>query len=117
MAAWTKRIAASDGTGLLVSLGSVAGALGVASCCVLPLALTGLGLGGAWLSGLTALAPYQPILLAATVALLGAGFFTVYRRPTVACAPGEACATRLSHAPKVALWIASALTVAGVLAG
>lgn len=116
MAAWKERIAAAGGMGLLVSLGSVAGALGVTSCCVLPLALAGLGLSGAWLAGLSALAPYQPILLALTATLLGAGFFIVYRRPVVAYATGAACAPR-PRAPKIALWAATALTLAGTIAG
>jgi mercuric ion transport protein len=117
MTAWKERIATSEGTGLLISLGSVAGALGVASCCALPLAFAALGLGGAWLSGLSVLAPYQPILLAATLALLGAGSLIVYRRPA-ACAPGAGCAGSGSARPaKITLWTAAALALVGVLAG
>lgn len=117
MAVWKER-AAHGGAGLLAAFGSVIGALGVASCCALPLAFAGLGLGGAWLAGLTVLAPYQPILLAITALLLGTGFFLVYRRPAVACASAEACAAPVAgRMPKIALWTASVLTVAGVLVG
>lgn len=116
MAMWTERMAGRNGAGILAALGSVVGALGVASCCALPLAFAGLGLGGAWLAGLTVLAPYQPILLAATMLLLGAGFFLVYLRPTVACVSAEACAAPgAGRMPKIALWTASVLTVASFL--
>lgn len=117
MTTWRERIPTAERTGILISLGSVAGALGVASCCALPLAFAALGLGGAWLAGLSVLAPYQPILLATTAALLGAGFLVVYRRPA-ACAPGAGCtgsgSTRLA---KIALWTAAALALVGMLAG
>lgn len=117
MSAWKTQIARGLRADVLVSLGSVAGALGVASCCALPLALAGLGVGSAWLVGFGALAAYQPILLALTMTFLGAGFFLVYRRAS-ACAPGDSCsATRDGRAPKIALWSAVALTLAGLVAG
>src|SRR3546814_17640073 len=36
-----------------------------------------LGAGGAWIANLTALAPYQPIFIAATLGFLGYGFYAV----------------------------------------
>ncbi|WP_282187566.1 mercuric transporter MerT family protein [Azospirillum brasilense] len=64
------------------------GALGASSCCVLPLVFFGLGVSGAWIGNLTALAPYQPLFVATAFGFLGAGFWRVYRRP--AC-DGPAC--------------------------
>ncbi len=61
------------------------------SCCVGPLLLVTVGLGGAWVGKLQLLEPYQPIFLGiATLAMLFA-----YRRifrPLAACRPGEMCA-------------------------
>lgn len=77
--------------GELAGLGSVLGAVGASSCCLLPLALFSLGATGPWLGQLTALAPLQPWLLGATAVLLAIGFYLVYRRPRGACAADGAC--------------------------
>lgn len=44
----------------LVAAGGVLGALAAASCCIIPLILFSLGIGGAWIGNLTALAPTSP---------------------------------------------------------
>jgi mercuric ion transport protein len=101
--------------GGLLAVGSLLGAGLAASCCILPLALLTLGVSGAWITGLTALAPYQPVFLLATGGLLAAGFWTAYRRPHTACAPGSACAApRRDRTMKVALWFAAALVTAAL---
>ena len=68
--------------------GGILAALAAASCCVVPFGLFALGISGAWIGNLTALAPYQPIFLAATAGFLGVGYSLVYRQPKVACADG-----------------------------
>jgi mercuric ion transport protein len=94
----------------LLSAGGVLAALGVASCCVLPFALVMLGVGGAWMGNLTALEPYQPLFLAATLVCLGGGFYLVYRKPAAACAEGSYCATpRSGRIAKIGLWAATGL--------
>ena len=98
---------------LLAASGALA-ALLASSCCIVPLALVSVGIGGAWVSKLTALAPYQPIFITAAVLALGAGFWTAYRRQAK-CVPGSICekpaATRTT---KVVLWI-GLIIVASVL--
>ena len=65
----------------------LAGLLAAASCCVLPLALAGIGVG---MSGLTTLVPlHAPLSAVALVAVIG-GWFLYYRRKR-ACAAGENC--------------------------
>jgi mercuric ion transport protein len=99
----------------LLSLGSVLAGLGATSCCVIPFTLVSLGVGGAWLSNLTALAPYQPYFLAAALVLLGLGFWRVYRRPKTACAEGTYCARPASdRIAKIGLWAGAALVVAAI---
>src|SRR3546814_12422622 len=65
----------------LLAAGGILAAIGASSCCVLPLVFFALGVSGAWIGNLTALAPYQPIFVAAAVACLAFGFMRVYRRP------------------------------------
>lgn len=76
----------------LVALGGILGAIAASSCCVIPLILFSLGIGGAWIGNLTALAPYKPLFVAGTAGLLGYGFYLVYWKPRRACAAGAACA-------------------------
>src|SRR5712664_2192424 len=75
----------------LMAAGGLLGALAASSCCILPLALFGLGVSGAWIGNFTRLAPYQPCFIAATLAFLGYGYWLVYRSSTRACTDGEAC--------------------------
>jgi len=99
----------SDAEVKLVAFGGVLGALAASSCCILPLVLFSLGVGGAWIGNLTALAPYQPIFAAFTLAVLAFGFWRVYgARP--ACAVGSACARPLPRRMvKAGLWFATVL--------
>jgi mercuric ion transport protein len=98
---------------LFAASGLAAGLL-ASSCCILPLAFVSAGIGGAWVSKLTALAPYQPVFIAAALLALGTGFWTAYRKQTT-CAPGSLCerpaATRTT---KAVLWLGLVI-VAGAL--
>ena len=105
---------AKAGTGrkVALSLVSVLGAIASMSCCVVPFALFFLGVSGAWIGNLTALAPYKPVFVAATLAFLGVGFFMVYRKPKVVCADGSYCARPASNRiAKIGLWAATVLMV------
>ena len=97
----------------LVALGGILGAIAASSCCVIPLILFSLGIGGAWIGTLTALAPYKPLFVAGTAGLLGYGFYLVYWKPRRACAAGAACARPIpSRLVQLALWIATVLVIA-----
>lgn len=99
----------------LIAAGGVLGALAASSCCILPLVLFSVGVGGAWIGNLTALAPYQPIFVAITLGFLGYGHYLVYWRARKACADGTACARPLpNRAVKIALWTATALVGAAL---
>ncbi len=60
-------------------------------CCVGPLVLLALGVGGAWVANLTALEPYRPIFVGVALVFLGLAFRQLYLVPA-ACAPGQSCA-------------------------
>jgi mercuric ion transport protein len=69
----------------------VLAAIGASVCCVGPLVLLTLGIGGAWISNLTALEPLRPWLIAVTLLFVGLAFRRLYLQPQV-CEPGAACA-------------------------
>src|SRR5579859_7749938 len=79
----------ATGTGaMLFTLGGVAAAFGVASCCALPLLLTTIGVSTAWLGG-------------------GAVLWWRQQRAAATCGPGGLCAPPLVRA----------LTLGGLLVG
>jgi mercuric ion transport protein len=105
-----------EGKAGLLAAGGLFGALAASTCCLLPLVLFSLGVGGAWIANLTALAPYQPVFLGLTLACLLAGFWLVYRRPKAACAEGEACARPMPRRiVRIALWLATGLVAAALV--
>ena len=96
----------------LIAAGGILGALAASSCCIVPLALFSLGVSGAWVGQLTALAPYQPIFVIITLGFLGYGYWMVYRKPKTSCAADAACIRPLSkRVIKGALWFSTALIV------
>jgi mercuric ion transport protein len=97
----------------LVAVGGILGAFAASSCCVVPLILFSLGIGGAWIGNLTALAPYKPFFVAGTAGMLGYGFYLVYWKPRRACSDDAACARPIpSRLIQLALWIATVLVIA-----
>ena len=115
-----QRTTASDGAArdrgpTLAVIAAIAGAVGAAACCILPLALFTLGVTGVWIGALTALAPYQPLFLTVAVAGLAYGFHRVYRRPKVVCG-ADGCARPLPRrAVTTARWLATGLVVAAAV--
>lgn len=102
------------GPGLLAT-GSIIGAVLTSACCVVPLALFGLGISGAWIANLTALAPYQPIFLTLTAAFLVGSYVMVYRRSKTQYADGSYCeSTTADRVIKTALWVATLLVLAAL---
>lgn len=70
---------------------AVAAAVGASLCCIGPLVLLGLGIGGTWIANLAALEPYRPIFVGITLLFLFLAFRKLYMAPRQ-CAPGDACA-------------------------
>ena len=100
----------------LAAAGGVLGALAASACCILPLVLFSLGVGGVWVGRLASLAPYQPWFIGFAALSIGFGFWQVYGRPKVACADGAACARPLpKRMVKTALWSATVLVLAAII--
>src|SRR5215467_941760 len=107
-------VAPSTGKAGLAAAGGILGALAASSCCIVPLALFTLGISGAWIGNLTALAPYQPIFFAATAACLGPGYYLVSRQPTAVCADGSCARPLPQRGVTAVLWAATVLVLAAV---
>ena len=106
----------TDGSPKWSMAGAVAAAAGASACCVGPLLLLAMGVGGAWIGNLTAMERYRPIWMAATLVFLWLAFVRAYRKPKEeVCAPGATCPQDAGRRNKVLLWIVTAL-VLGLLA-
>lgn len=106
----------APGSARWAAAGGVVASLGIcAACCLLPMILIVLGVGGAWAGRLEALAPFKWYFVGATALLLGFGFYSVYFR-SKQCSAGPQCKScRSGRGVKVLLWAAAVLAVAGLL--
>ncbi|MGH6678718.1 MAG: mercuric transporter MerT family protein [Bradyrhizobium sp.] len=103
-----------DRTPHLLAFGGIAGALGAASCCVIPFGLFLAGVSGAWIGNLTALEPYQPIFAAVSLAFVGCGAWRLRRKRQIACADGYCATPQSDRIAKIGLWTAATLVVFAV---
>ena len=86
-------------------------AIVASACCLGPLALVSLGLGGAWIGNLTRLEPYRPFFLGATLISMIFAYRRIYR-PAAECKPGEVCALPgPRRAYKTVFWTVGALVI------
>lgn len=91
-------------------VGAVIAAIAASSCCIGPLVVAMLGVGGA--GAFAVLGAYRPHILVVTAALLGAGFYFTYRKP--APANGDACGCekpKTNRIGRIGLWVATALVI------
>ena len=84
-------------------------------CCVGPLALLALGIGGAWIGNMTALEPYRPIFIGFTLLFLGLAFRKLYLVPRVCSADTPCVDPATSRRQHVTFWVVSVLLL-GLLA-
>ena len=93
--------------------GGLAAAVAASTCCVLPLSLGAIGVGGAWASTFSVLAPYQTAFRVLAILLLGVAFWLVYGQRAVAAygaAQGAACPVVPSQGvTKSVLWVGAAV--------
>ncbi|MHA1537007.1 MAG: mercuric transporter MerT family protein [Alphaproteobacteria bacterium] len=108
-------VANDSRAGGFLAAGGILGAVASTSCCILPLALFSAGVGGVWIGNLTALAPYQWVFIALTLAFLAGGFYLVYREPKVVCVGEQTCGSpRSRRIVKMALWSSIVLVAAAI---
>ena len=83
-------------------LGGIIAAAGASLCCVVPLVLVLLGIGGTWISRLTAFEPYRPYFVGMTLLFLGIAGWKLYRKP--ACSTGT-CPSRGLSRERAVFWV------------
>lgn len=84
--------------------GTLAG-VGASLCCVAPLVLLSVGLGGTWLAYLTAFEPVRPVFLLLALFFIGLAFRKLYLVPQT-CEPGQPCADGETVArQRVIFWV------------
>ena len=93
----------------LLEGGAIGSAIAASICCIGPLALALLGIGGGAI--LVSLAPYRPLFLGVSALFLGGAFYVAYRpTPKDRCAPGSPCDTPVSRSKqRLVLWIITGL--------
>jgi mercuric ion transport protein len=106
-----------DKTGRLPLIGGVLAALAASLCCVGPLVLVMLGVGGAWVGNLAVLEPFRPYFLGAALVALFFAWKKIYRAPSAAaCTPGSLCAhPQTNRVYKLLFWIVAALVALAVV--
>ena len=91
---------------------AVIAAVGASICCIGPLVLLALGIGGAWVSNLTALEPYRPIFIGVVLVFLGLAFRKLYLVPR-RCAPDDACAVPSTlRNQRIIFWVVTVILLA-----
>jgi mercuric ion transport protein len=106
-------MAALNAKGSLVA--GIIAAIGASVCCVGPLLLLALGIGGAWIGNLTALEPYRPIFIGLTLLFLGLAYRQLYLVPQP-CTTGAQCADpRVLKRQRLIFWLVGVLLL-GLLA-
>ncbi|MEW6414343.1 MAG: mercuric ion transporter MerT [Pseudomonadota bacterium] len=101
-------------TGRLPLIGGAIAAVAASLCCVGPLVLVMLGVGGAWVGNLAALEPFRPYFLGAALIALVFAWKKIYRAPAAAaCTPGSLCALpQTNRLYRVLFWIVAVLIAA-----
>lgn len=103
-----KALLGSAAGGLATAIAAVFAAL----CCVGPSTVALLGVGGVLAAA--SLAPYRPLLLLASLAMILYGFWRAYRS-TGLNREGVACPTRVGRFTRKTLWFAAIVWVAAAV--
>lgn len=94
----------------LAAITGAGAALASALCCAGPLIAVTIGVSGVGLAA--TFDPLRPYFLAATVAFLGYGFWSLHREEQAACEPGRPCAEpQVRRRMRVVLWVATGVAV------
>jgi mercuric ion transport protein len=89
--------------------GAIVSAIAASSCCLGPLLVAALGIGGA--GAFARIAAYRSYVLGGTAGLLAFGFYLTYRAPRAATGSCDCERPRANRAGRVALWLATAVVV------
>jgi mercuric ion transport protein len=98
------QLSSNANTKLAFAGGLLAG-IGASACCVGPLLLLSLGIGGAWIGHLTALEPYRPIFIGLTILFLGVAFRKLYLVPQSCAGEANCIVDRSRRVQRSLFWI------------
>jgi mercuric ion transport protein len=85
-------------------IGGMAAAIAASLCCVAPLVLVLMGIGGAWMA---VFEPYRPLFLGVGIVFMVLAYRKIYRAPAAQdCAPGSLCALpQTNRVYKILFWV------------
>lgn len=90
-------------------IGGIVAAFLSTLCCIVPLLLLTLGMGGAWMSNLTALEPYKPFFIIVACLFLWIAYLKIFQAESD-CEDGKSCAVPENNRKyKIVFWIAVVL--------
>lgn len=90
-----------------LGIGAVLAAIGASACCVGPFLLLSLGIGGAWMSTLTAMESVRPFFIILTLFFIALGYRKLYLMP-YRCEEGQICAvSHIQHRQRLMFWLGS----------
>ena len=78
-------------------------ALGASVCCVLPLALVAIGVGGAWVAQLRSLERFYPVFVGLAIAAFAYAFYRLYLR-AAPCDGESSCSPATRRNQRIAFW-------------
>lgn len=106
----------SDPGSRVATAGSLFGALAMTSCCILPLVLVSLGVGGVWIAQLTALYAYKWYTFTFAAGFIAWGFWKLHRAEAGACRDGTVCTRPVNRRiMKASLWLATVVTAVAIV--
>ena len=83
--------------------------IGGSACCLGPLLLLSLGIGGVWIGHLTALERYRPIFIGLALIFLGLAFRSLYLVPRTCDSRADCVADRTQSTQRLIFWIVTPL--------
>ena len=98
-------------------IGGAAAAIAASACCLGPLVLVSIGVGGAWISNLTMLETYRPLFIGIALMCMVFAYRQIYSsKPAIACLPDTLCAKpKTNRNYRTMFWIVSALVLIALL--
>ena len=91
--------------------GGAIAAVAASLCCIGPLVLVTVGIGGAWVASLSALEPFRPLFLGVAILSLFFAYRKIYQMSVAeSCVPGSLCAMpQTNRLYKILFWGVAAL--------
>ena len=98
-------------------LGGAISAIAASACCLGPLILVSLGIGGAWISNLTMLEPYRPIFIGVALICMAFAYRKIYwAKSANLCVPNSLCAKpQINKKYRIIFWLVSVLVLIALL--